>query len=143
MNYEEFFQEIKERFAGTDVSDIAEHLAYQFTIEDAQAGGVFYVEVKEGKLYIEPYDYHDRDAGFTCTPDTLRKLIDGKLDPVAAFTMRKLKVDGSIEKALRLKDLIAKIKACAAELFRHKRGLPHFALNISVNAAAPFLPGSD
>lgn len=108
MKFEEFFQEIKDRFEGTDVSDIAEHLAYQFTIEDAQAGGIFYVEVKEGELYIEPYDYHDRDAGFTCTPETLRKLIDGKLDPVAAFTMRKLKVDGSIEKALRLKDLIAK-----------------------------------
>lgn len=108
MSYEEFFGEIKRQFEGADVSGITEHLAYQFNIEDAQAGGVFYVEVKEGKLYIEPYDYHDRDAAFTCTPDTLRKLIDGKLDPVAAFTMRKLKVDGSIEKALRLKDLIAK-----------------------------------
>ena len=107
MTYEEFFKKVKEAFADADVSGMTEHLAYQFNIT-GEAEGIFYVEVKEGKLYVEPYDYHDRDAGFTCTPDTLRKLIDGKLDPVAAFTMRKLKVDGSIEKALRLKDLIAK-----------------------------------
>ena len=106
MNYEEFFQEIKERFAGTDVSDIAEHLAYQFTIEDAQAGGVFYVEVKEGKLYIEPYDYHDRDAMFTCSAENLMKIANGKLDPILAVTLKKLKVEGNIDKALKLKSLI-------------------------------------
>lgn len=108
MTYSEFFESIKKRFAGADVSDIKEHLAYQFNIDDKDAGGSFYVEVKDGELHIEPYEYYDRDAMFTCKPETLEKIITGKMDPVMAFTLHKLKVDGSIEKALRLKELIAK-----------------------------------
>ena len=37
MTYAEFFSEIKTAFMGTDVSDIKEHLAYQFNIEDEEA----------------------------------------------------------------------------------------------------------
>lgn len=55
---------------------------------------------------MEPYDYHDRDARFTCSAETLIKIASGQLDPVAAFTFRKLKIDGSIEKALLLKKLM-------------------------------------
>ena len=54
----------------------------------------------------EPYEYYDRDVLFTCTYKTLSKIISGKSDPVAAFTLGKLKVDGSIEKALKLKDFV-------------------------------------
>ena len=106
MTYADFFYEIKGKFMGTDVSDIHEHLAFQFNIEDQEAGGAFYVEVKEGQLYVEPYEYYDRDAMFICAPDILVKIADGELDPVVAFTEKKLRVEGDIEKALRLKDII-------------------------------------
>ncbi len=110
MTYADFFYDFKQKFDNTDVSDIKEHLAYQFNIDDAEAGGSFYVEVKEGKLSIEPYEYYDRDAAFTCTPETLNKIISGQLDPIVAFTIQKLKVDGSIDKALRLREIIEKKK---------------------------------
>ncbi len=106
MTYADFFYEIKGKFMGADVSDIPEHLAFQFNIEDPEAGGSFYVEVKEGQLYVEPYEYYDRDAMFTCSPEVLRKIAEGKMNPVTAFTMQKLKVEGNIDKALRLKDII-------------------------------------
>ena len=107
MRYADFFAEIKSRFMGADVSDIHEHLAYQFNIT-GEAEGIFYVEVKDGKLYVEPYEYFDRDAMFTCKAETLEKIADGKLDPILAVTLQKLKVEGNIEKALKLKDIIAK-----------------------------------
>lgn len=106
MTYEEFFNEFKGKFAGADVSDIHEHLAFQFNIEDEEAGGIFYVEVKDGALYVEPYEYYDRDAIFICAPDVLLKIADGKKDPIAAFTEQKLRVEGNIDKALRLKEII-------------------------------------
>ena len=81
------------------------HLAYQFNIT-GEAEGIFYAEVKDGKLYVEPYEYFDRDAVFICTAETLFKLAEGKTDPVLAFTLGKLKVEGNIDKALKLKDLI-------------------------------------
>ena len=106
MTYAEFFYEIKNKFMGTDVSDIHEHLAFQFDIEDPECGGIFYVEVKDGQLFVEPYEYYDRDAKFIASPDTFTKLAEGTMDPVAAFTMQKLKVEGNIDKALRLKEII-------------------------------------
>lgn len=110
MTYAEFFSEVKGAFVGVDISDVQEHLAFQFNII-GEAEGIFYVEAKEGKLYIEPYEYFERDAIFICTADTLRKLISGELDPIAAFTVQKLKVEGNIDKALKLKELVDKNKA--------------------------------
>ena len=111
MTYAEFFYEIKNKFMGADLSDITEHLAFQFNIEDEEAGGIFYVEVKNGELFVEPYEYFDRDAIFICSAETLFKLADGRLDPILAFTTGKLKVQGNIDKALRLKQIIDSKKA--------------------------------
>lgn len=105
MTYADFFTKMKSEFMEADVSDITEHLAYQFNIT-GEASGIFYVEVKEGKLYVEPYEYFDRDAMFTCSARTLEELASGKLDPVLAFTIQKLKVEGNIDKALRFKELV-------------------------------------
>lgn len=106
MTYADFFYDIKGRFMGADVSDIHEHLAFEFDIEDEEAGGAFYVEVKDGMLYVEPYEYYDRDARFICAPDVLLKIAEGEMDPIWAFTTQKLKVEGNIDKALRLKEII-------------------------------------
>ncbi|MBQ3543946.1 MAG: SCP2 sterol-binding domain-containing protein [Lachnospiraceae bacterium] len=105
MTYEEIFSTIKEKFKDADVSSITEHLAYQFNIE-GEGEGIFYVEVKDGQLFIEPYEYYDRDVIYFCTADTLIKIMEGKLDPVLAFTVKKLKLEGDIGKALRLKDML-------------------------------------
>lgn len=105
MTYETLFEEIKTIFMKAEVSEVKEHLAYQFNIQ-GEAEGVFYAEVKDGELSIEPYEYYDRDVIFTCTGETLLKIANGKMDPVAAFTLGKLKVEGSIEKALRISEFI-------------------------------------
>lgn len=110
MTYADFFAEMKGRFMEADVSDITEHLAYQFNIT-GEASGIFYVEVKDGKLFVEPYEYFDRDALFVCSAQTLRELADGKLDPVLAFTVQKLKVEGNMDKALRFKELAERSRA--------------------------------
>ena len=105
MTYADMFAKVKGMLMDADVSDIQEHLAYQFNIT-GEAEGIFYAEVKDGKLYVEPYEYFDRDAVFICTAETLFKLAEGKTDPVLAFTLGKLKVEGNIDKALKLRDLI-------------------------------------
>ena len=105
MTYADMFSKVKGMLMGADVSGIHEHLSYQFNIT-GEAEGIFYAEVKEGRLYVEPYEYFDRDAMFTCTAETLFKIAEGKTDPILAVTLGKLKVEGNIEKALKLKDLL-------------------------------------
>lgn len=65
-----------------------------------------WLKVRSDDESIEPYEYNDRSCAITMTMDNFNKLIDGKLDPVAAFTFRKLKVDGDIGKALEFAKLI-------------------------------------
>ncbi len=105
MTYSEYFSSVKTKFMGADVSDIKEHLAYQLNVTGEESG-IFYVEVKDGKLYIEPYEYHDRDAMFTASAEVFNDIMEGKLDPVLAFTLQKLKVEGDFGKALRFKELV-------------------------------------
>ena len=105
MTYEELFQKVKDMFSKADVSGIKEHLASQFHIPGKGKGAV-YAEVKDGVLSIEPYEYYDRDAIFICSADTLLKIAAGKLDPVFAFTTGKLKVEGSLDKALELQKFL-------------------------------------
>ncbi|MDE5863420.1 MAG: SCP2 sterol-binding domain-containing protein [Lachnospiraceae bacterium] len=105
MTYEEVFEKFKNQFKDTDVSNVKDHLAYQFNIT-GEGEGSFYAEVKDGKLSIEPYEYYDRDAVFICSADNLFKIVSGELDPVKAFTFGKLKVEGNIDKALKIKELL-------------------------------------
>lgn len=89
-----------------DVSD-TDFLAVQVNLTDVDPG-VFYVEVKDHQINIAPYDYHDRSCAITITSTNFNKLLDGKLDPVAAFTLGKLKVEGDLGKALEFSKLLRK-----------------------------------
>ena len=106
MTCEELVQEIRKIFSEADVSGVQEHLAYQFNIE-GEGEGAFYAEVSQGKLSIEPYEYYDRDVLFTTTAKTLLKIAKGNMDPVMAFTLGKLRVEGDMGKALMLKSFCA------------------------------------
>ncbi len=143
MTYADLFYEIKGKFMGADVSDIHEHLAFQFNIEDSEAGGAFYVEVKDGELHVEPYEYYDRDAMFICAPDVLIGIADGELDPVAAFTAQKLRVEGNIEKALRLKEIIELKRAALQKEKSVARKAADKVVDTVVRAAAKKAAGKE
>lgn len=101
MTYESIVEAVRKKFSDVDVSSVPGTLAFQFDIE-GKAEGIFYVEIKNGELHVEPYDYHDRNARIIMNGTNLMKLINGKLDPVLAFTTGKLKVDGDTNAAMEL-----------------------------------------
>ncbi len=101
MTYESIVKTVREKFTKVDVSSVPGVLAYQFNIE-GKVNGIFYVEIKDGQVHVEPYEYYDRNAIIIMNGTNLLKLVNGKLDPVAAFTTGKLKVEGDINAALEL-----------------------------------------
>lgn len=109
MTYEEIFSKSKEIIMRSDVSNIDGHLAVQVDIE-GEGEGAFYIELKDHQLFVEPYEYYDRDCKFIITADNFLKLADGSLDAVAAFTLGKLKIEGSIDKALEFKNIVDQVK---------------------------------
>lgn len=104
MTMQELMAMLREKAKDIDVSQ-ADFMAIQFNIKDRDPG-VFYVEIKDHKINIEPYEYNDRQCAITMKMDNFVKLINGKLDAVAAFTLGKLKVDGDIGKALEFSKII-------------------------------------
>ena len=104
MTFDELLTKVKKLAKGIDASQ-TDFLAVQVNIS-GENGGVFYVEVKDHKVNVEPYEYNDRNCAITMNMEDFNKLIDGKLDPVKAFTFGKLKVDGDIGKALEFSKLI-------------------------------------
>lgn len=109
MTYEEVFSKSKEIIMASDVSGIEGHLAVEIDIV-GEGEGAFYIELKDGTLYVEPYEYYDNDCKFILSAKNFLKLANGSLDAVFAFTTGKLRVDGSIEKALEFQKIVEAVK---------------------------------
>lgn len=110
MTYEEIVKKVKNAAKKADASSISEHVAFQFNVT-GEGEGIFYVEIKDGQVNVEPYEYYDRNAIIIGSADTIVKLMTGKLDPILAFTTGKIKVEGDAGKALILKDIVKKGKS--------------------------------
>lgn len=110
MTYQEIVGKIKDLCDGVVLQDFKKHLAVEVAIH-GEGEGVFYIEVRDGKVMVEPYDYKDRDVRFNATAENFIALAKGELDPVNAFFTGKLKIDGSIEKALEFKNVVEGVKA--------------------------------
>lgn len=101
MTYESVVQAARKKFLNADVSSVNGTLAYQIDLI-GKVQGTFYIEIKDGRVNVEPYEYYDRNAIITINATNFTKLINGKLDPVIAFTSGKLKVDGDVNAALEI-----------------------------------------
>lgn len=107
MTYDSVVQTTRKKFLDTDVSSVPGTLAFQINLI-GKVEGIFYIEIKDGQVHVEPYEYYDRNAILSINATNFIKLINGKLDPVLAFTTGKLKVDGDINAALELVKFIKK-----------------------------------
>ncbi|MCR4716511.1 MAG: SCP2 sterol-binding domain-containing protein [Lachnospiraceae bacterium] len=110
MTMDELLSAVKAEFDLDLIKDYDGFIAVQTTIT-GEPNGVFYAEVKDHELHIEPYDYYDRNAAITISADNLINILKGKLDPVIAFTVGKLKVEGDPGKVLELLRFTKKSRA--------------------------------
>lgn len=105
MTYEEIVAKAKKEFGTADVSNYEGHLALQINVT-GEGEGIFYAEITDGKLFIEPYDYKDNDAVLTADGGDIVSIFSGLLDPVEAFENGLLSVTGDISKALSIQPVI-------------------------------------
>lgn len=102
MTYESIVEAARDKFYDANVSSVNGTMAFQINIEGKAVNGIFYIEIKDGEVHVEPYEYYDRNAIIHINGTNFIKLINGKLDPVVAFTTGKIKVDGDINAALEM-----------------------------------------
>ncbi|MCR4599084.1 MAG: SCP2 sterol-binding domain-containing protein [Acetatifactor sp.] len=61
MTYEDLVYRVRRVFENADARKVLEHVAIQVNIT-GEGEGIFYVEVAERHICVEPYDYYDRDC---------------------------------------------------------------------------------
>lgn len=98
-------QESKKGGWKIDKGAVKEHAAIEIDIE-GEGEGAFYVELDKDKVAVEPYEYYDNDCRIRTGAETLIDLVTGKIDAVKALEDGKISVDGDIEKALVLSDVL-------------------------------------
>ncbi len=106
MTYEQVVAKVRAKFQDADASSIDGVKALQINLEGKNVSGIFYIEVKDRNVNVEPYEYYDRHAIVTVNPTNLLKLLDGKLDPVEAYTKGKVAVDGDVSAVLDIINLV-------------------------------------
>ena len=78
MTYEELVESARTATKKTQVSKAVGHMAYQFNVK-GEAEGAFYIEIDDGKINVEPYEYYDRDVLVVTSADMLLNIINGRI----------------------------------------------------------------
>lgn len=107
MTYEEIVEFVSKNLKKTAAKKIENHIAVEFDIY-GEGEGAFFVEVKEGAINVQPYEYYDRDAKVFITADELVKIINGERTPEESYEDGVLMIEGDTNAA---KELIKLIKA--------------------------------
>lgn len=117
MTYEEIVGKALIVYAKADATEVTGHLAVQFNVR-GEGEGAFYIEVSDGKVDVQPYEYYDRNAIVTVNSDTLIEMLDGKLGIDEAYNDNKVQIDGDLGAALLLKKIA--VKAAPAKTIEAK-----------------------
>ena len=108
MKFNNLLKKARDVAGKTDVSNV-DFLAVQINITEPD-GGVFYVEVKDHKVSVEPYEYYDRNCAITLSNADFLKFLNGKMDVGKAYDEGVIKVDGDLGKAAEFSDLLTQKK---------------------------------
>ena len=101
MTYEEIVQLVRETYESADAREIFEHIAVQVNMT-GEGGGIFYLEVAERAISVEPYDYVDRDGLLTLSTDTAIAVTKREIPFKEAVDSGLIRLEGNIEKIWQL-----------------------------------------
>lgn len=93
MTYEKIVEKVKKALAKVDASGVKGHLAVQVDVY-GEGEGAFYIEISDGKVDVQPYEYFDHDLRIRCTGDEIVAIAEGKkkiLEEVAAENIEALR----------------------------------------------------
>lgn len=105
MTYEELVSFVEKNLKKTEAKKTQGHIAVEFDVY-GEGEGAFYVEVNEGTISVEPYEYYDRDAKIFITAEELVKIINNEKTPQESFEEGILMIEGNIDAASALVNLI-------------------------------------
>lgn len=107
MVYEQIVELAKKSLNKTAAKVIKENTVVEIDIY-GEGEGAFYVQISDGKLIVEPYEYYDRDAKIIVTGEELEKIIKGEKTPEQSIGDGIMMIEGDTDAAQRLFSLVKK-----------------------------------
>ena len=98
-NPRQFFEEAKARIDPSKT--VGKRASYRFDIEGA---GSWHVDLDDGKVTVEESGA-DADCVIQASEETFLKVVSGEQSPTSAYMTGKVKVQGDIGLAMRLREL--------------------------------------
>ena len=108
MTFIEQFENIKKKMSKLDTSSLPHDLAMQVNLTDEDCGGIFYVANIGGVFAVEPYDYYDHTVLLTSSAKNFLSIVTGKTDATDAVFRGLINLEGNIEHAQALANLVKK-----------------------------------
>ena len=108
MTFDELMGKVRTIAEKTDVSK-TDPMVVQVNIV-GKGEGVFSVEVKDHKTFVEATPREDRDCAFQMSMDDFNRLLEGKLNPVMAYMFGRLKVEGDFGTAMEFSRVLNLMK---------------------------------
>ena len=100
MGAREFFETLPSRANGKHAAGV--DASYVFAIDGA---GTWTVNVADGKVAVS-----EGDSGGDCTisasEDTFERIVDGRQNPLTAYMTGKIKIEGDLGAAMKLKEIL-------------------------------------
>ncbi len=104
MTYEQIVAMMQTYFTDADASQTTGHYAVQVNVV-GEGEGAFYIEIADGNVSVQPFDYVDRNAAVFASAEALSAVAGGKV----SFKEAEITVEGD-ENAASVLDSI-KVKA--------------------------------
>lgn len=100
MGAREFFETLESRANGRRADDI--DASYVFAIDGA---GTWTVRIEDGKVAVSEGD-EGGDCRISTSEATFEKIVDGRQNPLTAYMTGKIKVQGDMSAAMKLKEVL-------------------------------------
>lgn len=97
MTYEDLVYTVRRTFENADARRVLEHVAIQVNVT-GEGEGIFYVEIAERHICVEPYDYYDRDCLLIIPSPIVLELCEKKYSLRSAIEEGKIQFYGDKRK---------------------------------------------
>ncbi len=110
MTYEQIVAMMQTYYKDADASNTTGHYAVQFNVT-GEGEGAFYLEIAEGKVNVQPFDYVDRNAAVNAAAEILTAITEGKDSYTDAVNGSRITIDGDQNAAAVLDSVKTAVKA--------------------------------
>ena len=97
MDFVQAFLKVKDSIVKTNAN--CENVAIQIEFTDTDCSGIMYIQIKNGMVFVEPYNYFDNNCVVKGSYKDFVRIFSGRLKFDTAYAKELIAVIGDIESA--------------------------------------------